>query len=76
MGSPFSRQEEQVNNNGHAKPSQSLPDEICPACGLPANPDSGHVVVEFKAGWTPQATICRIWHRRCYDEIVDRGEES
>jgi hypothetical protein len=40
-----------MNNNGHAKPSQSLPDEICAACGLPANPDSGHVVVEFKAGW-------------------------
>jgi|GEM_PF-4257212 len=65
-----------MNNNGHAKSSEALPDAPCAYCGLPANPDFGHVVVEFLAGRIPQETVSRIWHRRCYDELLDQGEES
>ncbi len=63
-----------MNINGHEEPSQSLPDASCASCGLPANPRSDHVVVEFNTSWS-QDTVCRIWHRRCYDEFLDFGEE-
>jgi len=65
-----------MGHNGHATSSQDLTIVPCAACGLPANLNSGHVVVEFKKGETPQDTVCRVWHRRCYDEFVNRGEES
>ncbi len=65
-----------MSGNGHAQPLESLSDGICAACGLPANPDSDHVVMEVRKGWTPQDTVCLVWHRCCYDEFLDQGEES
>lgn len=46
-----------MTNNGHTKPSQSPSDALCAACGLPANPDSDHVVVEVKKGGTLRDTV-------------------
>lgn len=39
-----------MGHNGHATSSQDLTIVPCAACGLPANLNSGHVVVEFKKG--------------------------
>ena len=65
-----------MSNNGHAAPLESLSDILCTGCGLPANRDSDHVVMEVTKGWTPQDAVCLVWHRRCYDEFLDHGEES
>ncbi|MFO0698318.1 MAG: hypothetical protein U0236_03740 [Nitrospira sp.] len=65
-----------MNENGHVKPSQDVPDAKCPFCGIPANSDSDHAVVEFQAGQTPQDISCWVWHRGCYDEFFDQKEET
>lgn len=43
-----------MSSNGHATPLESLSDILCTGCGLPADPDSDHVVIEVRKGWTPQ----------------------
>lgn len=65
-----------MSSNDHATPLESLSDILCTGCGLPANPDSDHVVMEVRKGWTPQDTVCLVWHRGCYNEFLDHGEES
>lgn len=65
-----------MNSNGYEKPSESPPDALCPFCGFPANTESDHAVVEFRAGWTLQDTMCRVWYRDCYDMFLGQGEES
>lgn len=65
-----------MSSNGHATPVASLSDVLCTGCGLPANPDSEHVVREVRKGWTAQDTVCLVWHRCCYNEFLDQGEES
>jgi hypothetical protein len=62
--------------NGHAKTVQRFPDALCALCGPPASPGSDHVVVEFNPRWSPQDTVYRVWHRRCYDVLLDQVEES
>jgi len=65
-----------MSANGQTKPSQFHPQQPCASCGLPANLDADHVIVEFKAKWEFQNAISRVWHRRCYDELFDQGKET
>lgn len=75
-GSESTEVEGTMSGNGQAKLLENISDSLCAACGLPANPDSDHVVKEVTKGWIPQDTVCLVWHRGCYDEFLDHGEES
>ncbi len=65
-----------MSDNIHAKPLESLSETLCAACRLPASPNSEGVIMEVGKGWTPQGAVCLVWHRCCYDEFLDQGEES
>jgi hypothetical protein len=65
-----------MSDNGRSKPSPIHSQKPCASCGLPADLDSDHVIVEFKARRSFQDAIARVWHRGCYDEFLDQGEES
>ncbi len=62
-------------NTGRA-PIQSLPLILCAFCGGPADPQSSEAIVETHGRRIPDDHITQIWHRSCFDEFLDQGEET
>lgn len=57
-------------------PLQPLPRTLCVFCEGPADPQSSEVIVETHGRRIPGDHITQIWHRSCFDDFLDRGEET
>ena len=55
---------------------QPIPLSLCVFCQGPADPQSAEVIVETRGRLTLGDPITQIWHRSCYDDFLDQGEET
>lgn len=48
----------------------------CAFCGEPADLRRTDVIVEAHGQHTSHTRINEIWHRSCFDDFLDQGEET
>ncbi len=49
---------------------------LCIFCKEPADPQSADVIIETCGRLLLGDPITQIWHRSCYDDFLDQGEET
>lgn len=65
-----------MNDHDERKPSRHRSQLPCMYCGLPADLDCRDVVLEHLPNLPPQGAISQAWHRHCYNDFLDEGEET
>jgi len=65
-----------MNDNGHKEQIQDLLQVSCMFCGVSANLESKDVIVETHGNLFSHGEILQVWHRRCFEDYLDEGEET
>lgn len=65
-----------MNDNGERKAPHNRSQLPCMYCGLPSDLDCNDVVLELLPTLPLRDAVSQVWHRYCYDDVLDEGEET
>jgi len=65
-----------MNDNGHKEQIQDLLQVSCMFCGMSVNLESKDVIVETHGNLFSHGERHQVWHRRCFEDYLDEGEET
>lgn len=64
-----------LNTNGTGSSTEIVSDPLCHACGQLVDLLHHNVLVEVVKGRRPHQADTIVWHKDCYDQYLDDGEE-
>lgn len=62
---------EEFPNSGEKRRNQS-----CMYCGKSVNLERDDAVTESRSAPTSRRTAVQVWHRGCFDDFLEQGEET
>jgi hypothetical protein len=65
-----------MHDNGEKNPHRSRSQLPCIFCGLVADLDHDDLIVELRGNPSSYDAMPQVWHRRCYNDFLDQGEET